>query len=43
MDHSMLTAMVAAKDLIEGNEDKSALWNVNTEKAYHEEKEGKKE
>jgi len=37
MDHSMLTAMVAA-DLIRGKAgDKTALWQVNTEKEYHEE------
>jgi protoporphyrinogen oxidase len=42
MDHSMLTAMVAVNDLLEGKTDKSALWEVNTEKAYHEEKEEKK-
>ena len=42
MDHSMLTAMVAVNDLLEGKADKSALWEVNTEKAYHEEKEEKK-
>jgi protoporphyrinogen oxidase len=42
MDHSMLTAMVAVNGLLEGKTDKSALWEVNTEKAYHEEKEEKK-
>ena len=42
MDHSMFTAMVAVNDLLEGKTDKSALWEVNTEKAYHEEKEEKK-
>jgi hypothetical protein len=38
----MLTAMVAVNGLLEGKTDKSALWEVNTEKAYHEEKEEKK-
>ncbi len=39
MDHSMLTAMVAADCIIEGRTDKSGVWNVNTEKEYHETKE----
>ena len=38
MDHSMVTAFEAVKCIISGNPDKSALWNVNTEKEYHEEK-----
>jgi len=37
-DHSMLVAMVAVDNLVEGREDKSNLWDVNTEKEYHEEK-----
>lgn len=37
MDHSMVTAFVAA-DVIRGRADKKALWEVNTEKEYHEEK-----
>lgn len=40
MDHSMLTAMVAVDELLSGEKDRSALWNVNAEKEYHEEKEG---
>lgn len=36
MDHSMLCGMEAARALIEGRGDKSAVWNVNTEEAYHE-------
>lgn len=36
MDHSMMTAIIAAKNIIEGNTDKSNIWNVNTEKEYHE-------
>lgn len=38
MDHSMATAFVAA-DVIRGKAQKEALWKVNTEKSYHEEKE----
>lgn len=41
MDHSMLTGMEAAKAIINNSTDKSAIWSVNTEKEYHEEKEGK--
>ena len=37
-DHSMLTAMTAVDLIIAGNTDKSALWDVNTEMEYHEEK-----
>ncbi len=37
-DHSMLTAMTAVDNIIAGNLDKSALWNINTEQDYHEEK-----
>lgn len=36
MDHSMLTAMETVKCIREGNADKSAIWNVNTEEDYHE-------
>lgn len=38
MDHSMVTSMVASENIIQGNRDKTALWNVNTEKSYHETK-----
>ena len=38
MDHSMLTAMAAVKGIKEGNDDKSDIWNVNTEEEYHESK-----
>lgn len=39
MDHSMATAFEAVRNIVSGNfEDKSAIWNVNTEKEYHEEK-----
>ena len=37
MDHSMATAF-AAINVIEGKADKHMLWNVNTERNYHEEK-----
>lgn len=36
MDHSMLTAIEAVNLIKTGNQDKSAVWNVNTEKEYHE-------
>jgi protoporphyrinogen oxidase len=38
MDHSMLTAMSAVEIIKAGGGDKSAVWNVNTEEEYHEEK-----
>lgn len=38
MDHSMVTAMEAVRCIVEGSSDKSAVWDVNTEKEYHEEK-----
>ena len=41
MDHSMATAFVACEGIMQGNADKSAVWNVNTEKSYHETKEQK--
>ena len=37
-DHSMLTAMTAVDNIIEGRVDKSNIWAVNTEGEYHEEK-----
>lgn len=40
MDHSMLTAFEAVKAILSGSADKSAIWEVNTEKEYHEEKRG---
>ena len=43
MDHSMLTGLLAA-DLIKKNSfDKEELWNVNSEKEYHETKVSKDE
>ena len=38
MDHSMLTAMAAVEAIRTGSDDKSPIWNVNTEEEYHEEK-----
>jgi protoporphyrinogen oxidase len=38
-DHSMLTAMTAVDNIIEGRIDKENIWAVNTEMEYHEEKE----
>jgi protoporphyrinogen oxidase len=37
-DHSMLTAMTVVDGLVAGHVDKGALWNINTEQEYHEEK-----
>lgn len=37
-DHSMLTAMIAVDNILEGIRDKSNLWEINTEQEYHEEK-----
>ena len=36
-DHSMLTAMAAVEAIIAGQADKSNLWSINTDDAYHEE------
>ncbi|MDR1564789.1 MAG: NAD(P)/FAD-dependent oxidoreductase [Oscillospiraceae bacterium] len=38
MDHSMATAFEAVKNINSGSTDKENIWNVNTEKEYHEEK-----
>jgi protoporphyrinogen oxidase len=35
-DHSMLTAMTAVDNIIEGRVDKSNIWALNTEMEYHE-------
>jgi protoporphyrinogen oxidase len=35
-DHSMLTAMTAVDNIVEGRRDKSNIWAVNTEMDYHE-------
>jgi len=36
MDHSMLTAIEAVNAIKAGSTDKTLIWNVNTEKEYHE-------
>ena len=38
MDHSMCTAFEAIDCLLAGSTDRSAVWNVNTETEYHEER-----
>lgn len=38
IDHSMVTAFEAVTCLLSGDPDRSRVWNVNTEQAYHEEK-----
>lgn len=38
IDHSMLTAIAAADNIISGRTDKSNIWQVNTEQEYHERK-----
>jgi protoporphyrinogen oxidase len=40
-DHSMLTAMHVVDGLAAGRVDKQALWEINTEQEYHEEKDKK--
>ena len=37
-DHSMLTAITAVDNIVEGKTEKTNIWEVNTENAYHEEK-----
>ncbi len=37
-DHSMLAAMTAVDNIVAGVRDKAAIWDVNTELEYHEEK-----
>lgn len=38
MDHSMLSAMEAVRNIVSGIKSKSNIWQVNTEKEYHESK-----
>ncbi len=38
MDHSMLTAMTAVENIINGIDSKDNLWSINSEEEYHEEK-----
>jgi protoporphyrinogen oxidase len=35
-DHSMLTAMIAVDNILEGRTDKTNIWDVNLEEVYHE-------
>ena len=37
-DHSMLSAMTAVENIINGVSDKSNIWGINTEEEYHESK-----
>ena len=37
-DHSMLTAITAVDNIINGVISKENLWNINMEKTYHEKK-----
>ena len=39
MDHSMVTAFETVKNILGGKSSKDNIWNVNTEKEYHETKE----
>ena len=45
IDHSMVTSFEAVKNILSGSKNKDNIWNVNTEKEYHETKEesGKEE
>ncbi|MBQ6774665.1 MAG: NAD(P)/FAD-dependent oxidoreductase [Synergistaceae bacterium] len=36
IDHSMCTAFEAVKNILSGTQDKSNIWNVNTDKEYNE-------
>ena len=36
IDHSMCTSFEAVKNILSGRTDKTNIWNVNTEKEYHE-------
>ena len=38
MDHSMVTSFETVKNILNGSKDKTNIWNVNTEKEYHEKK-----
>ena len=38
MDHSMVTSFEAVQNILSGRPDKTNIWNVNTEKEYHESK-----
>jgi hypothetical protein len=36
MDHSMVTAIETVKNIKQGITTRENIWNVNTEKEYHE-------
>ena len=38
MDHSMVTSFETVNNILEGKKKKDNIWNVNTDKEYHEEK-----
>lgn len=38
IDHSMVTSFETVKNIVNGVTNKDNIWNVNTEKSYHEEK-----
>lgn len=38
IDHSMCTAFETVKNILSGIDNKDNIWNINTEKEYHEEK-----
>ena len=40
-DHSMLTAMAAVENILNGDKNKDNIWQVNTDMEYHEEKSDK--
>lgn len=40
MDHSMVTSFETVRNILSGRMDKENIWNVNTEKEYHETKDG---
>ena len=40
IDHSMCTSFETVKNILSGVTSKDNIWNVNTEKEYHEEKQG---
>lgn len=41
IDHSMCTSFETVKNILSGESKKDNIWNVNTEKEYHEEKQSK--
>jgi len=41
-DHSMLTAITAVNNILSGEVSKKNIWDINTEKDYHEEKQSQR-